>query len=88
MWRLNLPGWLVVEFPDLPDLESRVGRHVGAIQLLKAHAPQFLVEIVATDADAIATHPGLRHDEHSFHGAKCSTDTLQALASRSARRLR
>lgn len=88
MRRLNVRGWLVIELSDLPDLKSRAGQHVGAIRLRKAQTTHSLVEIVATDADVIATHPCLRHDEHSFHGAKCSIGIWYSIARRSAIRLR
>jgi hypothetical protein len=52
------------------------------------YAAHLLVEVVAADADAIASHSGLRHDQHAAHGIKCSIGTWYSLARRSAIRLR
>lgn len=73
--RSNICSWLVVKIPDLPDLESRASRHVGAVSLEQTDAAHALIEVMAADADMIAAHPGLRHDEDPAHGSKCSTGT-------------
>jgi hypothetical protein len=56
---MNVRGWLVVELPDLPDLESRVGWHIGAIWAQQTQTVHSLVEVMATNADMIAMHAGL-----------------------------
>jgi len=76
----------VVHLPDIPHFQAGVLSDAAPIVSKEPQAAE-VGEIVRADADVALLHPGLRNDEDSAHGSRCSSGT-SVPASRSAARER